>query len=174
MRKFGIIAVLALLVTALAAVPALAVTNFDNAPQGAHYRSGFGEPVCTFAEDGLTVDCTGTQIAGVGNTNATQTLAVTTTFTGTCQNPGVNRKTVDPFTESETTTTTTPLSPSRNGTLVVPATSATGTSSEEFEETFTCPNPNWEDTVTSSDVSFTYTLLFAGFEPPNYAILITG
>jgi len=174
MRKFGIIAVLALLVTALAAVPALAVTNFDNAPQGAHYRSGFGEPVCTFAEDGLTVDCTGTQIAGVGNTNATQTLAVTTTFTGTCQNPGVNRKTVDPFTESETTTTTTPLSPSRNGTLVVPATSATGTSSEEFEETFTCPNPNWEPTVASSDVSFTYTLLFAGFEPPNYAILITG
>ena len=174
MRKFGIIAVLALLVTALAAVPALAVTNFDNAPSGAHYRSGFGEPVCTFGANGLTVTCTGTQIAGVGNTNATETLAVTSTFTGTCQNPGSKSKTVEPFTESETNTTTTPLSPSRNGTLVVPATTATATSSEEFEETFTCPNPNWEPTVASSDVSFTYTLLFAGFQPPDYAILITG
>src|SRR5215213_7400575 len=117
LRKFGIIAVLSLLAVAFAAVPALAVTNFDNAPSGAHYRMGFAEPVCTFADDGLTVNCTGTQSAGVGNTNATQTLAVTSTFTGTCQNPGVNRKTVEPFTESETTTTTTPLSPSRNGTL---------------------------------------------------------
>src|SRR5215208_8463533 len=102
MRKFGIIAVLALLVTALAAVPALAVTNFDNAPSGAHYRSGFGEPVCTFAANGVTVNCTGTQIAGVGNTNATETLAVTSTFTGTCSNPaGAHNPNnpIEPFTE---------------------------------------------------------------------------
>src|SRR5215212_1751773 len=172
LRKFGIIAVLSLLALALAAVPALAVTNFNNAPSGAHYRQGSAEPVCTFGADGLTVTCTGTQIAGVGNTNATQTLAVTSTFTGTCQNPGSKNKTVEPFTESETTTTSNQLLPNRNGTLVVPTISATGTSSEEFEESFTCPNPNWTDTVTSSDVSFTYTLTFAGFTAP--AISITG
>jgi hypothetical protein len=36
MRKIGIIAVLSLMALALAAVPALAVTNFNNAPSGAH------------------------------------------------------------------------------------------------------------------------------------------
>jgi len=175
MRKIGIIAVLSLLVTALAAVPALAVTNFDNAPQGAHYRQGFAEPVCTFGADGLTVNCTGTQIAGVGNTNATQTLAVTSTFTGTCSNPaGANNPNnpIEPFTEAETTTTSNQLLPNRNGTLVVPAISATATSSEEFLATFECPNPQWEATVASTDVSFLYTLTFAGETAP--AISITG
>jgi hypothetical protein len=61
---------------------AQAETNFDNAPQGAHYTKGSGEPVCTL--NNLTVTCTGTEIAGVGNTNATVTLAVTSTFTGEC------------------------------------------------------------------------------------------
>src|SRR5215204_3643879 len=103
MRKIGIIAVLSLLVTAFAAVPALAATDFSNAPQGAHYAQGFGEPVCTLT--GLTVNCTGTEIAGVGNTNATVTLAVTSTFTGVCHNPGGHL--VEPFTESETTSTST-------------------------------------------------------------------
>jgi len=36
MRKVGIIAVLSLMALALAAVPALAATNFNNAPSGAH------------------------------------------------------------------------------------------------------------------------------------------
>ena len=45
LRKFGIIAVLSLMALALAAVPALAVTNFDNAPSGAHYRQGSAEPL---------------------------------------------------------------------------------------------------------------------------------
>jgi hypothetical protein len=47
MRKFGIIAVLSLMALALAAVPALALTDFSNAPGGAHYRQGSAEPVCT-------------------------------------------------------------------------------------------------------------------------------
>src|SRR5215213_11012421 len=172
MRKIGIIAVLSLLVTAFAAVPALAVTtvNFDNAPSGAHFAKGAAAPVCTLS--GLTVSCTGTEIAGVGNTNATVNLAVTSTFTGTCQNPGSKNKTVEPFTESETTTTSNQLLPNRNGTLVVPTISATGTSSEEFLATFECPNPQWEATVASTDVSFLYTLTFAGETAP--AISITG
>jgi hypothetical protein len=160
------------IVTALSALVGLAVpvalavaaTNFDNAPEGAHYRRGFDEPVCTIS--GLTVSCTGTQIGGVGNTNAIVSLAVTSTFTGVCHNPGTNDKVVDPFTESETTTTTATLTPSRNGTLAVPAQSATGTSSEEFLANFTCPNPRWTPEVTGSNVSFVYTLTFVGFDDP--------
>src|SRR5215204_7520080 len=140
MRKFGIIAVLALLMTAFAAVPALAVTNvnFANAPSGAHFATGQAAPECTLT--GLTVSCTGTTIGGVGNTDATVNLTVTSTFTGTCTNPGGHL--VEPFTESETTTTTSVVTSTRNGRLVVPAQTATATSSQEFLDTFECPNPN--------------------------------
>src|SRR5215204_2420812 len=116
MRKIGIIAVLSLLVTALAAVPALAVTDFSNAPSGAHYARGSAEPVCTLT--GTTVTCTGTTIGGVGNTDATVLLAVTSTFTGTCTNPGGHL--VEPFTDSATNTTSTTLTSTRNGQLIVP------------------------------------------------------
>jgi hypothetical protein len=37
---------------------------------------------------------------------------------------------------------------------------------------FTCPNPNWTPEVTSSVLSYEYSLTFAGFTEP--AILITG
>src|SRR5215207_1563429 len=168
MRKFGIIAVLSLLVTAFAAVPALAVTtvNFENAPQGAHFAQGQAAPVCTLT--GLTVSCTGTEIQGVGNTNATVNLAVTSTFTGTCTNPGGHL--VEPFTEQETTTTTSVVTSTRNGNLIVPAQTAMGTTSEQFEETFDCPNPNWTPEVATTDVSFVYTLTFAGFTQPAITI----
>ena len=97
MKRF--IFVFALITLSLGwAAPAQAMTNFDNAPNGAHYAKGSGEPVCDLS--GLTVTCTGTQIAGVGNTNATVSLSVTSTFTGVCHNPGTNDKVVDPFTES--------------------------------------------------------------------------
>ena len=147
-----------------------AVTNFNNAPQGAHYAKGSAEPVCTL--NGLTVSCTGTQIAGVGNTNATVTLAVTSTFTGVCHNPGTNRKIVDPFTESETTTTSSVITSTKNGRLVVPPQTATGTSSEQFLADFSCPNPNWDAEITGTSISYRYTLTFAGFNQP--AITVTG
>lgn len=149
---------------------AQAATNFANAPQGAHYAQGSSEPVCTLS--GLTVSCTGTAIAGVGNTNATVTLAVTSTFTGVCHNPGVNKKIVEPFTESETTTTSAVLTSTKNGRLTVPAQTATGTSSEQFLADFSCPNPNWTPEVTGTSTSFSYTLTFAGFTQP--AITISG
>src|SRR5215207_10518547 len=119
MRKFGIIAVLSLLVTALAAVPALAVTDFSNAPQGAHYARGSAEPICTIS--GTTVTCTGTAIEGVGNTNATVVLSVTSTISGVCHNPGVNSMVVEPFSESITTSTSSTITSTRNGRLLVPA-----------------------------------------------------
>src|SRR5829696_1826236 len=112
MRKIGIIAVLSLLVTALAAVPALAVVNFENAPQGAHFAKGSGEPVCTVS--GTTVTCTGTAIEGVGNTNATVELSVTSTISGVCHNPGVNSKVVEPFSRSVTESTSTELTSTKN------------------------------------------------------------
>src|SRR5215203_3326830 len=124
LRKFGIIAVVSLLAVAFAAVPALAVTDFSNAPTGAHYAQGSGEPVCTLA--GLTVTCTGTEIQGVGHTNATVVTSVTSTFTGVCHNPGRNSKVVEPFTDSETNTTSATIPSTRNGALRVPQQTATG------------------------------------------------
>jgi hypothetical protein len=170
MKRLGIIGMLAMLIVALTSTAASAAVDFANAPQGAHFAKGSGEPVCTV--DGTTVTCTGTQIAGVGNTNATVTLAVTSTISGTCQNPGSKSKTVEPFSRSITETDSSLVTSTKNGRLVVPAQSTTGTSSEDFEETFTCPNPNWTPTVTSNVLSYEYSLTFAGFSDP--AILITG
>ena len=171
LRRVPILFAAMLFALATGMTAAQAVTNFDNAPQGAHYAKGAGEPVCTLS--GSTVTCTGTQIAGVGNTNATVNLSVTTTFTGVCRNPGVNNKVVDPFTESETTEAE-PLvvQSTKNGRLVVPGESLSGTTEAEFLADFTCPNENWTPDVTDIDVSFEYTLTFAGFTEP--AIHITG
>jgi len=175
MRKFGIIAVLSLLVTALAAVPALAVTDFTNAPSGAHYRQGSAEPICTETTvpttGAVTVSCTGTTIGGVGNTNADLLLAVTGTADFVCHNPG-NENIVEPHSASVDESVEATLVPSRNGQLIVPAQSVT-ISPEEAAAQFTCPNPNWTEEFTGfSDLSFTYSLTFVGFDEP--AILITG
>jgi hypothetical protein len=169
MRRIVFIAVLGLMFLGFAPA-AQAATDFSNAPQGAHYAAGYGEPVCSVS--GLTVTCTGTQIEGVGHTNATVKLAVTSTISGVCHNPGTNSKIVEPFSKSVTTTTTSQLTSTKNGRLVVPAQTASGTGTQEFLATFTCPNPNWTPEVTSNVLSFTYTLTFEGFTKP--AITITG
>ena len=175
MRKIGIIAVLSLLVTALAAVPALAVTDFSNAPSGAHYRQGSAEPICTESTvpttGAVTVSCTGTTIGGVGNTNADLLLTVSGTADFVCHNPG-NENIVEPHSASVDESVEATLVPSRNGQLIVPAQSVT-ISPEEAAEQFECPNPNWTEEFTGfSDLSFTYSLTFVGFDEP--AILIEG
>jgi hypothetical protein len=173
MKRLGFIstlAVLAMMVLALSTATASAVVNFANAPSGAHFAKGSGEPVCTVS--GSTVTCTGTAIEGVGNTNATVTLAVTSTISGVCHNPGTNNKVVEPFSRSLTESTSSALTSTKNGRLVVPAQTTEGTSTEDFLATFTCPNPNWTPEVTSNVTSFRYTLTFAGFSAP--AITITG
>ena len=149
---------------------AQAVVDFSNAPQGAHFAKGAGEPVCTVT--GTTVTCTDTRIEGVGNTNATVELSVTSTISGVCHNPGVNSKVVEPFSESVTESTSSELTSTRNGRLLVPAQTTTGVSTEDFLADFTCPNENWDPEVTSNVLSFEYTLTFAGFTEP--AIRITG
>ena len=145
---------------------ASALTDFGNAPSGAHYAKGSSDPVCTIS--GLNVSCTGTSIQGVGNTNAELNLAVTTTFSGVCHNPGKNSKVVEPFSRSETNTTTAELTASRNGRLNVPGQETTGPDPADF----TCPNENWDPEVTSAVTSFEYSLTFAGFTEP--VIHITG
>ena len=171
MKRISIIVVLGLMLLGFSpAAQAVTTVNFDNAPQGAHFAAGEAAPVCTLS--GLTVTCTDTAIQGVGNTNATVDLTVTSTFTGVCHNPGKNSKIVEPFTRSETTTTTSVLTPTRNGRLDVPAQSATGTSSAQFLASFTCPNPNWTPEITGTSISFVYRLTFDGFTAP--AITVTG
>ncbi|HTE72016.1 MAG TPA: hypothetical protein VK640_02320 [Actinomycetes bacterium] len=171
MRRIFLIAVLSVAMLGFAsAAQAVTTVNLDNAPQGAHFAKGAAAPICTVT--GTTVTCTGTAIEGVGNTNATVELAVTSTISGVCHNPGVNSKVVEPFSESVTTSTSSELTSTRNGRLVVPAQTTTGTSTEDFLSTFTCPSANWTPEVTSNVLSYEYTLTFAGFTEP--AILITG
>src|SRR5215204_4537839 len=128
----------------------LTTVNLENAPEGAHFRQGFGAPVCTIS--GLTVSCTGTQIGGVGNTD----VEVKTQSTTVAPAP-------DELTEV------------RNGTLIVGAFSASTVPTDEtFEALATCPNGNWTKEVLGEPTvsSFTYTLTFEGFTEP--AIIVTG
>jgi hypothetical protein len=155
----------ALGVISLSMAPVQALTNFNNAPSGAHYASGSSEPVCTFNASTATLSCTGTQIAGVGNTNATLMASVASSFTGVCHNPG-NANVVEPFTDSSSASITTPLFPSKNGRLVVPSVTVNGTSTSEFLATFSCPNPNWTAEVTNATITWSYSVTFAGFSAP--------
>lgn len=168
---------LSILVAALAASAVLlmapagsALTNFDNAPSGAHYRQGFAEPVCTQttnpATGAVTVNCTGTQIGGVGNTNAVLSLSIEGTADFQCRNPGSKKSVVEPHSASVSEDTTATLTPSRNGTLVVPAQGGT-ISPEDAAAQFECPNPNWtEEFVGFRGVGFTYSVTFVGFTAP--------
>ncbi len=175
MKRIGLLVAFAVTLMSLWTGTASAAVNFDNAPSGAHFRKGSAEPVCTSSTvpttGAITVSCTGTQIAGVGNTNANLLLEVEGTANFVCHNPG-NDNIVEPHSDSVTESVSTPLVPSRNGTLVVPAQSVT-ISPEDAAAQFECPNPNWREEFTGfSDLSYTYSLTFVGFDQP--AILITG
>jgi len=173
MKRLTLLAALVVLLIGASAGAAQAVTDFDNAPSGAHYRQGYSEPTCDIDQTAtaITVDCTGTQIGGVGNTNATLLLTVDATANFVCHNPG-NHNVVEPHSDSVSDDTSDTIRPDRNGTLVVDPKSVT-LSSQEAADQFTCPNRRWrEEFVGFSNVSYTYSLTFAGFSEP--AILITG
>ena len=90
---------------------------------------------------------------------------VTGTANFVCHNPG-NENIVEPHSASVNEATSATLVPSRNGTLVVPSQSVT-ISPEEAAAQFECPNPNWTEEFTGfSDLSFTYSLTFVGFDEP--------
>jgi hypothetical protein len=143
LRKFGIIAVLSLLVTAFAAVPALA--------QSGHF---VGTPTCT--DQGTTVSCSG-KVAGLGGTTFQINVAAQGTASVTCTNPAGN---VAPGQSFTTTTTGTggPQPTPRNGQA-----SFTVASTTPIAPAGSCPNPKWTASVT--DVTFgdaTLTLLEDG------------
>jgi len=169
MKRAGFIIALTVVLAGFAA-PAQAATDFDNAPQGAHYAQGSSEPECTFDSATAILSCTGTQIAGVGNTNADLVVSVSSEFTGVCRNPGTKRKIVDPFTETDDASVSVPLTAAKNGRLVVPSQTVDGTSEAEFLADFECPNPNWEADLTEADISWSYTLTFVGFDDPVISI----
>jgi len=137
-------ATLGLSLAAALAAPASGAIFQDRAPTGAHYRQGFGDPVCSIS--GLTVSCSGTEIAGVGNNDATVMLAVTYGATVQCRNNEI-----------------------RNGTLVVaPFSASNPPTNATFLALATCPNPNWTKVLlgTPTVTGYTYTLTFEGYTLP--------
>lgn len=160
------------LTAALTAPAAWGITVFpDRAPNGAHYRQGASEPVCTIS--GLTVSCTGTQIAGVGNTDADVSLTVTYSATVQCQNNGGQ------IVDVKTQTTVSNPAPDeatevRNGTLVVsPFSASNPPTNQTFVDLASCPNRNWTKVLlgTPTVSGYTYTLTFEGYTAP--AIVVT-
>jgi hypothetical protein len=145
-----------------------------NAPSGAHFRRGSDDPVCSVK--GLTVSCTGTAIAGVGNTDANLSLTVSYAATVNCRNHGGQIVAVKTQGTSVTPApdATTDL---RNGTLYVSAFGAsTVPTDQSSKDAATCPNGNWTKEFQAGSptvASFIYTLAFVGFEP-NAAITVTG
>jgi hypothetical protein len=162
MRRAGIIATLAMLLTALSASVALAATTFNPAaaPQGTHVQTG--TPSCSVS--GLVVSCTSYELAGVGNTNAVATLSATYSGTVVCRNNGGNLSDSQHQGSFTSVASTGQLSP-KNGRLTVPALSSDPPTEAEFIAQQTCPNPNWTPELSGgiSLSSFTYTLHFVGF-----------
>jgi hypothetical protein len=148
-------------------------TSFTSstAPNGAHYRNGFSEPVCSLSGGG--VSCTGTAIAGVGNTDATLLLQVSYSATVQCRNRG--GKIVDVKTQTTTSVSSDDLTDVRNGTLYVSSVSSSSPSDQTFLDAASCPNGNWTKLLVDGSRSvsgYLYTLTFDGFVQP--AISISG
>ncbi|KQT10877.1 hypothetical protein [Ramlibacter sp. Leaf400] len=141
-------------------------TNFTNAPNGAHYRQGSVEPVCTIS--GLNVSCTGTEIAGVGNTDADLVLSVSYSATVDCTNRG--GKLVPVKTRITTASSNDEDTDVRNGTLFVSAINVSNPPTEQaFKDAATCPNGNWTKSMPAGSPTvsgFTYTLTFDGLNAP--------
>jgi hypothetical protein len=130
MRKFGIIAVLSLLVTAFAAVPVLA--------QSGHFLD---RPVsCTDIGTQLSCDA---KVAGLGGTTFELDISAPGTAIVECTNPGGN---VAPGQDTEITATGTsgPLPTPRNGSFTFRDET---TDTPIVPNTPTCPNPQWRANV---------------------------
>jgi hypothetical protein len=177
MRRIGLIGGLPMLLVALLASAALAVTpgtytptadsfNPANAPGSSHLASG--TPSCTVNAD-LSIDCSAYVLGGVGHTNATVSLVANYTAIIDCFNPGENpNNPVESHTATFSASSTATVASTRNGQLRVPAQSVSPFSAPQV-----CPNPNWTPRIregTLQLLSFTYTLTFAGFSSPYITI----
>jgi hypothetical protein len=177
MRRIGIIGGLPMLLVALFASAAFAVTpgtytptadsfNSANAPGSSHLASGTVQ--CVVNAD-LSINCSPYVLGGVGHTNATVSLTADYTAIVDCFNPGTNPN--NPIESHETTfspTSTVTVASTRNGQLRVPARSVSFSGAP-----IGCPNPNWTPTIRPGSVQlleFTYTLTFQDFTSPYITI----
>jgi hypothetical protein len=142
LRKLGIIAVLSLIVTALAAVPALA--------QSGHFLERTVE--CT--DIGTQLQCDA-KVAGLGGTTFQLDISAEGTAIVECRNPGGN---VAPGqdTDIEATGTSGPLPTPRNGNFTFRNVETETPTVPNFP---TCPNPQWTaevvDVVFDGDATLT-------------------
>src|SRR5215218_9466204 len=119
MRKIGIIAVLALMVTALAAVPALAATTASATATHITRTGGLhfvGSPTvtATLLNNTSTLSATG-EVAGAGSTGGTANLSATAIVTRGCLTPPQNNEPSGLVRTSETTSGTVNFPTTRNG-----------------------------------------------------------
>jgi hypothetical protein len=171
MRRI-LIALTVLLAFGMTATAAMAqnipvATNLACAPNGAHFAQDAVAPTCTIttnpATNTISVSCTGTQLQGVGNTNALTSLEVDAEAQILCHNPGSKDKLVEPHTADITADNTNEDTPSRNGRIAISPISVT-VSEADVEQQFECPNPSWREEVTTLTVtSVVYTVRFASF-----------
>jgi len=171
---FILIAPFAVIIGLATAASASQTTTINpaNAPTGTHLQTGTIS--CSVDATTMLVTCSTFELAGVGNANATGSLATTYSATVTCTNKGGNTVPVKSTVQTVPTSTGS-LSP-KNGRLTVPSlSSAPLPTAAQFEALATCPNGNWTKALQGGTItleSFTYTLTFDGFSGPY--ITITG
>ena len=140
MRRVVVIGALTMALVALSATTALGAAHFQGA-----------EPDCTV--NGSSVDCTGADIAGVGNKNAEATLIVTASQTVNCRTPGGN--VVRPHTQTASGSADSGALSPDNGHLTVPPLHADAGPLGPA----TCPNPGWSaEPVGPVTISYSYTI----------------
>jgi hypothetical protein len=166
-----------MLVVAVSAPSAFAQTpvnvNFDNAPSGTHFRQANVAPECELTITGtlISADCTGTTLGGVGNTNADLQVDLAATANFVCRNPG-NMNIVEPHSDSVTDDDDQTLRATRNGQLTVPVTEVSVSAADAAEQ-FSCPNRRWTEQFAGfTNVRFTYSLTFAGFDAPVFSLAL--
>ena len=142
LRKFGIIAVLALMAVALAAVPALA--------QSGHF---VGTPTCT--DEGTFIECTG-KVAGLGGTTFRIDVSASGTASVECTNPGENVAPGQSFEFAGAGSTGDRLTP-RNGQFRFDVETAAPTAPPG-----SCPNPRWTANVVDVEFGDATLTLFEG------------
>jgi hypothetical protein len=145
LRKFGIIAVLSLIVAALAAVPAIAANP--------HF---VGTPECT--DNGRTITCTGS-VAGLGGQDVKVVVRAEGTAEVVCISPGGNRA---PGQDTSVVASgSTIIEDPKNGRINFRVTTSAPQDPNPAE---VCPNRRWDARITN--VNFT-SVTISIFQPPN-------